>query len=69
MVVNRREHGRGKADTEDRQDFSELIDLRLPRLTTYQFLITTQKAGKGRSFCKHLFRRRNPRLNQDTALR
>jgi putative transposase len=25
-------------------------------LTTYQFLITSQKGGKGRSFCRHRFR-------------
>jgi Cytochrome c peroxidase len=38
-------------------------------LTTYQFLITSQNAGKGRSFCKQRMRRRNPRLNKETKLR
>ncbi len=38
-------------------------------LTTYQFLITSQNVGKGRSFCRHRMRRRNPRLNKETKLR
>ena len=38
-------------------------------LTTYQFLITSQNAGKGRSFCRQRMRRRNPRLNKETKLR
>jgi hypothetical protein len=38
-------------------------------LTTYQFLMGVWKAGKGRLFCRHLIRRRSPRLNQDIKLR
>jgi len=36
---------------------------------TYQFLMPSQKAGNGRSFCRHRSRRRRPRVNQDTRLR
>ena len=38
-------------------------------LITYQFLITSQNTGKGRSFCKQRMSRRNPRLNKETKLR
>ena len=38
-------------------------------LTTYQFLMTILNAGKSMPFCRHLIKRRSPRVNQDTALR
>ena len=42
---------------------------RVKDLITYQFLITSQNTGKGRSFCKQRMSRRNPRLNKETKLR
>jgi len=38
-------------------------------LTTYQFIKTAEKPGKGLSFCKHRFKYRKPRVNQETMLR
>jgi hypothetical protein len=37
-------------------------------IITYQFRKTTEKPGEERLFCKHLFKYRSPRVNQDTML-
>lgn len=38
-------------------------------LTTYQIFKATENLGSGRLFCKHLFKYRSPRVNQETVLR
>jgi len=50
-------------------DCLKIANRSIVNLTTYQFLITSQNVGKGRSFCRHRMRRRNPRLNKETKLR
>ncbi len=51
-----------------KQSCAPVVWTRFWNLTTYQFLITSQNAGKGRSFWRQRINRRNPRLNKETKL-